>query len=268
VNGPAAPAVLIAEDEPLLARALEQMLREAWPGLGAIEVVGDGVAAVDRALESAPDVLFLDIRLPGRTGIEAAEAIADDWPADRPAPLFVFVTAYDEFAVAAFERAAVDYVMKPATPGRLAITVGRLRERLAARAAIPAAGDLAALFGRVQAISAPAAGADERIRIIRASVGNTVKMIPAGEVICLEAADKYVTVVTAGGEALVRMSLRDLAARLEGIELVQVHRATMVNAACMTSATRDEFGHVSLKLRGLDRPVKVSRAFAHRFRPM
>jgi DNA-binding LytR/AlgR family response regulator len=263
-----APRVLIAEDEPLLARALEKTLREAWPELGGVEVVGDGVAAVERALESAPDVLFLDIRMPGRTGIEAAEAVADDWPADRPAPLFVFVTAYDEFAVAAFERAAVDYVMKPATAERLALTVARLRERLAARAAVPAAGDLAALFGRVQAISDPAAAGAERIRIIRASVGNTVKLIPVGEVICLEAADKYVTVITAGGEALVRMSLRELAARLDGIDLVQVHRATMVNAACMTTATRDDFGHVSLKLRGLDRPVKVSRAFAHLFRPM
>jgi DNA-binding LytR/AlgR family response regulator len=268
VNGVAGPAVLIAEDEPLLARALEKVLREAWPDIGAIEVVGDGVSAVERALATAPDVLFLDIRMPGRTGIEAAEMVADDWPPERPAPLFVFVTAYDEFAVAAFERAAVDYVMKPATGERLAVTVARLRERLAARAAVPAAGELAALFGRMQAISAPAAASGERIRIIRASVGHTVKMIPVAEVICLEAADKYVTVMTAGGEALVRMSLRELAAKIEGIELLQVHRATMVNAACMSSATRDEFGHVSLELRGLDRPIKVSRAFAHLFRPM
>lgn len=264
----AGPAVLIAEDEPLLARALEKVLREVWPELGAVDVVGDGVAAVERALAAAPDVLFLDIRMPGRTGIEAAEMIADDWPADRPAPLFAFVTAYDEFAVAAFERAAVDYVMKPVTVERLAITVARLRERLAARAAVPAAGEMATLFGRMQAISTPAATGGERVRIVRASVGHTVKLIPVAEIICLEAADKYVTVVTAGGEALVRMSLRELAAQLEGIELLQVHRATMVNAACMSSATRDEFGHVSLKLRGLDRPVKVSRAFAHLFRPM
>jgi len=263
-----APRALIAEDEPLLARALEKQLREAWPELAAIEAVGDGVTAVERALESAPDVVFLDIRMPGRTGIEAAEAIADDWPADRPVPLLVFVTAYDEFAVAAFERAAVDYVMKPATAERLALTVARLRERLAARASMPAAGDLAALFARVQAISAPAPAGEERIRIIRASVGATVTMIPVADVICLEAADKYVTVVTATGEALVRLSLRELAERLEGIELVQVHRATMVNAAYMASATRDEFGHVSLTLRGLKRPVKVSRAFAHLFRPM
>ncbi len=262
------PTALIAEDEPLLAQTLEKVLRETWPELGAIDVVHDGIAAVDHALESTPDVLFLDIKMPGRNGVEVAEMAADEWPADRPAPLFVFVTAYDEFAVTAFERAAVDYVLKPATAERLAITVERLRERLVSRAAVPAAGDLAALFGRVQSISTPSASVEERIRIIRASVGNMVKMIPVAEVICLEAADKYVTVVTSGGESLVRMSLRELAARLEGIELVQVHRGTMVNAACMTTATRDEMGHVTLKLRGLDRPVKVSRAFAHLFRPM
>jgi DNA-binding LytR/AlgR family response regulator len=261
------PRALIAEDEPLLAQALERALRAAWPELGAVEVAHDGIAAAERALATTPDALFLDIRMPGKDGVEVAEAVADEWPPDRPAPLFVFVTAYDEFAVAAFEKAAVDYVLKPATTERLAVTVGRLRERLATRAAVPAAGELAALFGRVQSISAPPE-APERIRVIRASAGNTVRMIPVAEVICLEAADKYVTVVTAAGEALVRLSLRELASRLDGIELVQVHRGTLVNAACMTSATRDELGHYALKLRGLERPVKVSRAFAHLFRPM
>jgi DNA-binding LytR/AlgR family response regulator len=262
------PRVLVAEDEPLLAGALERALREAWPELGTVEVVHDGPAAVERALAQTPDVLFLDIRMPGQDGIEVAEAVADDWPAERPAPLLVFVTAYDEFAVAAFEKAAVDYVLKPATAERLAVTVGRLRERLATRAALPATGELAALFARLQSLSAAPQVGLERVRIIRASAGNTVRMIPVQEVICLEAADKYVTVVTADGEGLVRMSLRDLAARLEGIELVQVHRGTLVNAACMASATRDEMGHYALKLRGLERPVKVSRAFAHLFRPM
>lgn len=264
----AGPAVLIAEDEPLLASALSRLLKSAWPELASVEVVNDGVAAVERALDLAPDVLFLDIKMPGRTGQEVAEMVVDEWPTERPAPLFVFVTAYDEFAVKAFEQAAVDYVLKPATAERLAVTVRRLRERLASRAAMPAAGDLAALFNRMQSISAPAACPEERIKLIRASVGNTVRMIPVADVLCLEAADKYVTVVTAGGEALVRMSLRELAARLDGIELVQVHRGTMVNAACMTSASRDELGHVALRLRGLDRTIKVSRAFAHLFRPM
>lgn len=262
------PVALIAEDEPLLARALEKLLGETWPELGTIEVVNDGIAATERALALAPDVLFLDIKMPGRSGLDVAEIVADEWPGEYPTPLFVFVTAYDEFAVAAFEKAAVDYVLKPATADRLEVTIGRLRQRLAARAPVPAAGDLATLFGRVQAITAPQPSAEERIRIIRASVGNTVRMIPVAQVICLEAADKYVTVVTADGEALVRMSLRELAARLDGIELLQVHRGTLVNADCMTSATRDEMGHHAVRLRGLERPIKVSRAFAHLFRPM
>ena len=133
---------------------------------------------------------------------------------------------------------------------------------------MPAPGEAATLCGQVQTILSPTSGEAERIRIIRASVGNTVRMIPVADVICLGAADKYVTVVTANAEALVRLSLRELATRLDGVELVQVHRGVMVNASCMTTATRNELGHLSLRLRGLAREVKVSRAFAHLFRPM
>jgi DNA-binding LytR/AlgR family response regulator len=264
---PAQATALIAEDEPLLAKALVGVLAEVWPEVR-VEVVHDGIAAADRALEVTPDVLFLDIQMPGRTGIEVAEIVTDEWPPDRALPLLVFVTAYDEFAIHAFERAAIDYILKPATPARLARTVARLRERLAARAAVPAPGEAATLCGQVQEIFAPAVAEPDRIRIIRASAGNTVRMIPVAEVICLEAADKYVTVVTANGEALVRMSLRELAVRLDGVELVQVHRGVMVNASCMTTATRNDLGHLSLRLRGLAREVKVSRAFAHLFKPM
>jgi DNA-binding LytR/AlgR family response regulator len=264
---PRRAVALVAEDEPLLAKALVGLLAEVWPE-AAVDVVHDGIAAADRALELLPDVLFLDIQMPGRTGLEVAEIVSDEWSPDRPLPLLVFVTAYDEFAIKAFERAAVDYVLKPATAERLAKTTARLRERLAIRPAVPEAGEAAALCGQVQAILSPTSAEPERIKIIRASIGNTVRMIPVTEVICLEAADKYVTVVTANGEALVRMSLRELAVRLDGVELVQVHRGTMVNASHMASATRDELGHMTLKLRGLDRGVKVSRAFAHLFRPM
>lgn len=262
------PAGLIAEDEPLLAKALTSVLHEVWPELEIVAVAQDGVAAIEQALQLAPDVMFLDIKMPGKTGLEVAEAVADDWPDDRAEPLFVFVTAYDEFAVPAFERAAVDYLLKPATAERLQKTVERLQQRLATRAATPAAGEMATLFKRVQSLSAPAGETSERIKVIRAGVGNTVRMIPVTEVICLEAADKYVNVITAAGESLVRMSLRELASRLEGIELVQVHRSVMVNANHMASATRDEFGHFTLSLRGLSRTVKVSRAFSHLFRPM
>ena len=124
-------SALIAEDEPLLARTLASLLRDAWPELDIVAISGDGISAIDAALTHAPDVMFLDIKMPGKTGLEVAEAVVDDWPEGSPEPLFVFVTAHDEFAVSAFERAACDYVLKPATPDRLRKTVARLRERLA-----------------------------------------------------------------------------------------------------------------------------------------
>ena len=231
-------------------------------------IAEDGIAATTLALERLPDVLFLDIQMPGRSGLDVAEAVGDDWPEGRPAPLLVFVTAYDEFAVAAFERAAVDYVLKPVTADRLQKTITRLRERLADRGANSAAGDAAALVRTLQSIAAPPAIGEERIRVIRAGVGNTVRMIPVADVICMEATDKYVNVVTAEGEALVRMSLRELASRIDGSGFTQVHRSVLVNTSHIVSATRDESGHYSLTVRGLKRTLRVSRAFAHLFRPM
>lgn len=262
------PTALIAEDEPMLARSLGRLLGEVWPALKIVATVGDGVTATDQALALAPDVLFLDIQMPGRTGLDVAEAVADDWPDDRPTPLLVFATAYDQFAVQAFERAATDYLLKPVTAERLGRAVQRLQERLATRAAAPAQDERATLMQQVQTIGVTPVPAGERIKVIRAGVGNTVKMIPVAEVVCFEAADKYVNVVTAQGEALVRMSLRELAARIDMSDFLQVHRSVLVNSQHVLSATRDEAGHYSLALRGLARPLKVSRAFAHLFRPM
>lgn len=264
-----APTALIAEDEPLLARTLARLLGEQWPALQLLGVAADGPAAIEQGLRQGPDVLFLDIQMPGCNGLQVAEALADDWPEERAEPLFVFVTAHDGFALAAFEHAAVDYLLKPVTPERLAQTLARLRQRLAQRAPQPAREDLAGLMQKVQGLSAPADEGTERIKILRAGVGNTVRMIPVGEVICFEATEKYVNVVTASGEALVRMSLRELMTRIEGAaDFQQIHRSVVVNTHCILSATRDEIGHYSLTLRGLQRPVKVSRAFGHLFRPM
>lgn len=268
MSSPAEPiTAMIAEDEPLLAKSLVAMLRELWPELQVAAMADNGVAAIEQATQLAPDVMFLDIKMPGKSGLDVAEIVADEWPQEAAEPLFVFVTAYDEFAVPAFERAAIDYILKPVTPDRLRRTVERLQQRLATRAPSPAAGQMATVCKRMQAISASDAP-PERIKVIRASVGNTVRMIPVADIMYLEAADKYVNVVTAGGEALVRMSLRELASRLEGIELVQVHRSVMVNASHMASATRDELGHFTLSLRGSSRTVSVSRAFSYLFRPM
>ncbi|WP_374675145.1 LytR/AlgR family response regulator transcription factor [Ideonella sp.] len=263
-----APTAILAEDEPVLARTLSRMLAQAWPELRVAGVADDGLRATEMALAEAPDVLFLDIRMPGRSGLEVAEVVADEWPDERAEPLFVFVTAFDEFAVTAFERAAVDYLLKPVTAERLQQTVERLKARLAARADRPAAGERAALMQRVQSIAAPPAATGERIKVIRAGVGNVVRMIPVADVVCFEAADKYVNVVTATGEALVRMSLRELMARIDSTDFLQVHRSVMVNANAILSATRDDIGHYSLAVRGLPRPLKVSRAFSHLFRPM
>ncbi|NJD88503.1 MAG: response regulator transcription factor [Betaproteobacteria bacterium] len=264
----AAPTAVIAEDEPVLARTLSRLLEEVWPELRIAGVAEDGLQATELALAKLPDVMFLDIKMPGRTGIEVAEAVADDWPEDKAEPLFVFITAFDGFAVSAFERAAVDYVLKPATAERLQQSVERLKARLAGRAASPQAGEMAALMQRVRSIEAPEADAVERIKVIRAGVGNTVRMIPVADVVCFEATEKYVNVVTPTGEALVRMSLRELMARIDSTDFIQVHRSVLVNSNSILSATRDESGHYSLSLRGLQRPLKVSRAFSHLFRPM
>lgn len=263
------PCAVVAEDEPVLSRTLVRLLQDAWPELRIAALASDGPQAAKLALEHAPQVLFLDIRMPGCSGLDVAEAVADDWPDARPLPLIVFVTAHDEFALPAFEHAAVDYVLKPVTAQRLAVTVKRLQERLAQQPHAAPAGDRADLMQRLQAIAPqPPTEEQERIKVIRAGVGNTVRMIPVGDVICLEATEKYVNVVTAAGESLVRMSLRELAARIDGPDFIQVHRSVLVNADGILSAVRDENGHYSLAMRGLPRPVKVSRAFAHLFRAM
>ena len=259
---------VIAEDEPVLARTLTRLLKQVWPELHIAGVAEDGLQATELALTHLPDVMFLDIKMPGRTGIEVAEAVADEWPDDRAEPLFVFITAYDAFAVAAFERAAVDYLLKPATAERLQQSVERIKVRLAQRATSPDAGDRAALMQRMQSITMPEAESHDHIKVIRAGVGNTVRMIPVVDVVCFEATEKYVNVVTPTGEALVRMSLRELMARIDSTDFIQVHRSVVVNSNTIVSATRDENGHYSLNLRGLQRPLKVSRAFGHLFRPM
>lgn len=263
-----APTAIIAEDEPILARTLSRLLAQVWPELQIVAIAEDGPKAIELALQRTPDVIFLDIKMPGKTGLEVAEVVADDWPQDKAAPLFVFVTAYDEFAIPAFERAAVDYLLKPTTVERLQLSVERLKQRLTERAQVPDAGALASLMQQVQSISSTAGEPQARITVIRAGVGNTVRMIPVSEVICFEATEKYVNVVTATGEALVRMSLRELLTRIDASAFMQVHRSVLVNTSTILSATRDENGHYSLAVRGLKRTIKVSRAFGYLFRPM
>lgn len=263
-----APRALIAEDEPLLAAALARMLGDCWPELIVVATVGDGLAATKQAFEVGPDVLFLDIRMPGRSGLDVAAEVIDEWPEDRSVPLIVFVTAYDEFALAAFEREAVDFVLKPIVPARLIKTVERLKTRLAERSRRPAMGDLAQLLEQLQAVSVSPSSSIERLEILNVGLGDTVRMVHIKDVLFLEATDKYVTVVTSEREGLIRMSMRELLKRVDPAEFLQVHRGVVVNRKAIVAAIRDEAGRVMLELKGTPRRVAVSRAFSFHFRPM
>ena len=262
---------LIAEDEPLLAQALQAELARAWPALRILATVGDGDSAVAQALALKPDVLFLDIRMPGQTGLQAAAELADDWPESKPFPALVFVTAYDAYAVEAFETQAVDYVLKPVQPERLARTVQRLQQVLAQRQPSAATAPDDATLNQLRALltaSAATAPPVPRLQLIPASVGQTVRMVPVSEVLVFEAADKYVRVLTADSEVLIRTPLKELLPQLDPDLFWQIHRGTVVRADAIDSVTRNEAGRLSLRLRGRPETLAVSRLYADRFRAM
>jgi len=280
---------LIAEDEPLLAQALKAELAAAWPELQIVATAGDGRSAVREALRLLPQVLFFDIRMPGLDGLGAAAELADSWPTDEaPMPQLVFVTAYDEYAARAFEAEAIDYVLKPVQPGRLQKTVARLQQALAAQqqqqpspSASPAAANDEALERTLaqwrQVLTAagtgaalPAAAASAPLRMIAASDagGSTVRMVPIDEVLYFEAADKYLRVLTATHEYLIRTPLKQLLTQLDADTFWQVHRAVVVRSAAIESVHRDEAGKLHLTLRGRAEKIPVSRLYAHLFRAM
>lgn len=264
-----AARALIAEDEPLLRQALEKALATAWPELEIVASVGDGLSAVQQALALQPEILFFDIRMPGQSGLEAAAELADAWPA-HPLPALVLVTAYDQYAIEAFEAQAVDYVLKPVQPARLLKTVQRLQRLLADRAAAhPAAGAALheAQLAQLRELLQPAA-AGPRLDVIQASVGARIQLVPVDQVLYFEAADKYVRVLTAQAEYLIRTPLRDLLPRLDPEVFWQVHRGTLVRASAIASAWRDESGRWQLQLRGRGERLAVSRLYAHRFKAM
>jgi DNA-binding LytR/AlgR family response regulator len=278
------PTALIAEDEPLLAQALKAELSAAWPELQIVATAGDGRSAVREALRLLPQALFFDIRMPGLDGLGAAAELADSWPTDEaPMPQLVFVTAYDEYAARAFEAQAIDYVLKPVQPERLRKTVGRLQQALAARqpAPSPAHSDEAlekTLAQWRQVLAAAGAGASlpagaaplAPLRMIAASDagGSTVRMVPIDEVLYFEAADKYLRVLTATHEYLIRTPLKQLVAQLDPDTFWQVHRAVVVRSAAIESVHRDEAGKLHLVLRGRPEKIPVSRLYAHLFRAM
>jgi DNA-binding LytR/AlgR family response regulator len=262
------PTALIAEDEPLLAAALRVELALAWPELQVVATVGDGASAVAQALALRPDVLFLDIRMPGQSGLDAAAELAEEWPDDWPMPALVFVTAYDAYAVQAFDAQAVDYLLKPVTAERLARAVQRLQQRLNKKQPVPQQLDQTLAQLRALLASPSHAAPIERLTVIQASVGSSIRLLPVSEVLVFEAADKYLRVLTANQELLIRTALRDLLAQLDPTEFWQIHRGTVVRATAIDSATRDETGKLSLRLRGRSENWPVSRLYAARFRAM
>ncbi len=290
------PRCLVAEDEPLLAASLLAELAAVWPELQVQAQVGDGLTAIQQSLALLPDVCFFDIRMPGCTGLEAAQALAEDWPDSAAFPLLVFVTAYDSYALQAFEAQAVDYLVKPVTRPRLLACVARLKDRLKGRfeaqtAALqqtqkqtqPQSADslqhtmaqlrslLAANLARPAAAGpgqAEASAPVPRLAVIQAQVGNLVHMVPVEEVLYFEAADKYVRVVTAAREHLIRASLKDLLPQLDPQVFWQVHRGTVVQARWVASARREESGKVTLTLKGSADKLTASRLYAHLFKGM
>jgi DNA-binding LytR/AlgR family response regulator len=267
------PTALIAEDEPLLAQALQADLAREWPELRIVASVGDGAQALRQTLALRPTLCFLDIHMPALSGLEVAQALAEDWVDAAPGvaadfPLLVFITAYDEYAVMAFEAQAVDYLLKPVQAERLALCCERLRRRLA----LPAPQALTQAVEQLRALLGPAAAgaqaATAPLEVLTAGIGSTVHMVPVDDVIYIEAADKYLRIITAEREHLIRQSLRELLPQLDARRFWQVHRGLVVQARCIASAVRDEAGKVQLTLRGRPEKLSVSRLYAHLFKAL
>ena len=257
---------LIAEDESLLAENLRAELARLWPELQIVACVSHGQAAVDQALALKPSTCFLDIRMPGLSGLQAAAAMAEDWADDTPFPLLVFVTAYDQYALQAFEHAAVDYVLKSVQTDRLAQTVHRLKAALAQRQGAPSGVQVA--VDQLRALLGAPTPAAPTLRLLQIGVGNSVLMVPVDAVLYFEAADKYVRVLTADKEHLLRISLRDLLPQLDRERFWQVHRSLIVQADAIQRAMRDEAGKITLHLHGSADKLVVSRLYAHLFKSM
>ncbi len=261
------PTAVLAEDEPLLALALQAELARSWPELTVAAVAGDGNSAVQAALQHRPDVLFFDIRMPGQGGLEAAAELAEEWPEGTPFPALVFVTAFDQYAVQAFEAQAVDYVLKPVQPARLAKTVAKLKDVLARRGG--SSNGLETALGQLRhLLGAGAMQSQPLLKVIQAGVGSTIRMVAVEEVLVFEAADKYVRVLCADHEVLIRTPLKDLLPQLDPQVFWQVHRGTVVRAPAIESVHRDEAGKLHLSLRGREERLPVSRLYAHLFKAM
>jgi DNA-binding LytR/AlgR family response regulator len=252
---------VVAEDEELLRTSLLLQLGEVWPGLRIVAECEDGASALEAIAEHKPDVAFLDIRMPGLTGIEVAAALAEVSPRTQ----VVFVTAYDQYAIDAFEQGAVDYLLKPVARDRLQATVQRLQARVAAGRPDPATLD-ALLRHLLQRPAEP--NAPPPLAWITANSGRETRLIMLDEVVYFRADSKYTAVVTADGEALLRTPLKELLEALDPHQFRQVHRSTIVNLKAVASVVRDESGKGTLRLKGRSETLPVSVPFMALFKGM
>lgn len=251
------PTALIADDEEHLRAYLRGKLRRLWPELQIVAEATNGIEAADAIARLSPSVAFLDIKMPGLSGLEVAQGMETD-------TRLVFVTAYDEFALDAFERAAVDYLVKPVSEERLGRTIERLRKALQDAAPLPELAQLLNQLTRAQ----PRVEGGAQLRWVRASRGNTTSHVPIQEVMYFQSDDKYVVVHTQDGEHLIRTPLAELMAGLDPEVFWQIHRSSIVNMEYVAGTRRDESGRLFVRMRGSDAELPVSRAYMHRFRQM
>ena len=267
--GPA-PRAVLADDERLMREQLRARLAEVWPGLQIVAEARNGLEAVALVAEHRPDVVFLDIRMPGLTGVEAARQIAQmALEPDELLPEIVFITAYDQYAVEAFEQGAADYVLKPAESQRLARTVERTRTRLASRGTPQeaAAPPLQHLLHQLAARMSPG-GAPQPLEWIQATVGQAIQMIPVAEVLFFISDEKYTRVQTAQQEALIRKPIKELVEELDPHRFWQIHRSTLVNVKAIAGVTRDARGRQIVSVRGHPEKLEVSRSYTGLFKGM
>ncbi len=250
---------IIAEDEALLRQALVAQLAVAWPQLRILAECEDGASALEALVEHRPHVAFLDIRMPGLTGLEVATAAAEVSPTTQ----IVFVTAYDQYAIDAFERGAVDYLLKPITADRLAATVQRLQARTGNNDASALAALLARLAPVARAVEAPAP-----LTWLTASAGRETRLILVDDVAYFRADNKYTTVMTAEGEALLRTPIKELLTVLDPGTFKQIHRSTIVNLRAIAGVVRDDSGRGTVRLKTRPETLSVSAPFMTLFRHM
>jgi DNA-binding LytR/AlgR family response regulator len=246
------PTAIVVEDEPALRAQLIEQLGQLWPELAIVAAAADGIQALRELDAHRPDILFLDVEMPGATGLEVARQASGR-------AHVVFVTAYDQHAIAAFEQGALDYLVKPLSAARLFTTVARLRERIQQPPA--------ALDGLATQVAGPPRGR-AYLRWINASVGQNLKLMTVEEIVYFQADTKYTRVVAADGEALIRKPLKELIEELDPEQFWQIHRSTLVNAAFIAGVARDFRGRMQVRLKRRDEQLLVSDSYTARFRQM